>query len=121
MEILHQFSSKLLELLIALAVPFIVYALGRAATALLIWARAGAAEVDNVIIGKALEAGIIWAQVQLADRTGAERLAWVVQYLNGKGIKVDKPEVEAYFQQLNKYGDLPVKPAASLPPQEAAR
>lgn len=113
----QEFSGKLLEFVIALLVAAVVYVGNRAATAFLRWANAQADEVDNVIIGRALEAAIVWAELRLKNIPGPERLAWVMKYLEGKGITIDEAEAEAYFQAMQKSGDLPVPKAT---PKEAA-
>ena len=108
----QEFASEALQFLIALLVAAFVYVANRAATGFLRWSRAQADDIDNVLIGRALEAGITWAEVKLREKSGPEKLEWVMKYLEDRGFDIDEPEVEAYFQSMQKHGSLPVpKPA----------
>jgi hypothetical protein len=95
--------SELLKLALAVAVPLVVLALGRLAVAALKAAETYLAEHDLGVAETLANAAIEFAEVKLKDITGAERMAWVLEYLAARGIDIDNVEAERIYQEFARY------------------
>jgi chorismate mutase len=94
--------SELLKLALAIAVPFGLVALGKLAVAALNAANTYMDKHDLGVAETLARAAITTAEAKLKDVSGAERMEWVLDYLDSRGLHVDETEAEAIFQALNK-------------------
>ena len=116
----QQFGQQTVGLLISVAVALLAYVGNKAASAALQWARLEADKHDESVLWDLAEAGIIFAEARFRQKTGAERMKYVLDYLDGRGVEIDEEQVEAIFQQLQKRGDLPTPKNVPTTPLEAA-
>ncbi len=92
--------SELLRLALAVAVPFLVVAVGRLAVAALKAAETYMDAHDLGVAENVARAAITYAEVQLAGISGKERMEWVLSYLRGRGIEIDEAEAESLYQDF---------------------
>ena len=95
--------SELLKLALAVAVPFIVIAIGRLAVAALKAAQTYLDKHDLGVAESLANAAIQYAEVKLAGISGKERMAWVLSYLKGRGVAIDEAEAEALYQEFARW------------------
>lgn len=102
------------------AVAIVLYLAGKLVTAACAWVRTLVEKHDLGVIESAIQAAIVWVEVNCTDLSGPDKLAQVEDLLEEWGIEVDEARVELSFQQLKKYGDLPQAKTADTEPKEAA-
>lgn len=108
--------QRLLEAALTVAVPLVVLALSKLASAALSNAKVAAEKHQLGQWSEIAEAAIEYAQKRLADRTGPERMAWVRGYLAQRGVEYDEVQAQAIYNSLSRYwkasADAPAAPVA---------
>lgn len=95
--------TELLKLILAAAVPFVVIAIGRLAVAALKAAQTYLDQHDLGVAETVANAAIQYAEDKLQGITGPERMAWVLRYLEGRGLDVDEVEAQALYREFARY------------------
>lgn len=109
--------SELLKLALTAAVPFVVLALGRLAVAALKAAETYLDQHDLGVAETVANAAIQYAEDKLQEISGPERMAWVLKYLDERGIDVDEVEAQALYREFARYykDKAAAAPAAEVP------
>ncbi len=70
-------------------------------TKLIPWLKANATAKQQLVIGTAVSTAVYAAEQVYGAGKGAEKMDYVVQYMAGKGYKIDRTEIEAAVKEMN--------------------